>query len=27
MLIKPEKHEFELKEQPVIMRYMSATGG
>ena len=27
MSIKPEKHEFELKEQPVIMRYMSATGG
>ncbi len=27
MLIKPEKHEFDLKEQPVIMRYMSATGG
>jgi len=27
MLIKPEKHEFDLKEQPVIMRHMSATGG
>ena len=27
MSIKPEKHDFELNEQPVIMRYMSATGG
>jgi cyclic pyranopterin phosphate synthase len=27
MSIKPEKHEFELNEQPIIMRYMSATGG
>lgn len=27
MLIKPEKHEFNIKEQPVILRYMSMTGG
>ncbi len=27
MNIKPEKHEFDLKEQPVILRHMSATGG
>ncbi len=27
MQIKPEKHEFDLKEQPVILRHMSATGG
>ncbi len=27
MQIKPEKHEFDLQEQPAIMRYMSATGG
>ena len=27
MLIKPEKHEFNLHEQPVILRHMSATGG
>ncbi|MEE9338746.1 MAG: GTP 3',8-cyclase MoaA [Methylococcaceae bacterium] len=27
MQIKPEKHEFDLQEQPIIMRYMSATGG
>ncbi|MCF6252773.1 MAG: GTP 3',8-cyclase MoaA [Methylococcaceae bacterium] len=27
MQIKPEKHEFDLKEQPIILRYMSATGG
>ncbi len=27
MLIKPEKHEFDLNEQPVILRHMSATGG
>ncbi len=27
MAIKPEKHEFNLKEQPIILRYMSATGG
>ena len=27
MLIKPEKHEFDIKEQPVILRHMSATGG
>ncbi len=27
MQIKPEKHEFDLNERPVIMRYMNATGG
>ena len=27
MLIKPEKHEFNVHEQPVIMRYMNMTGG
>jgi len=27
MQIKPEKHEFDLNEQPIIMRHMSATGG
>lgn len=27
MLIKPEKHEFDIKEQPVILRHMSVTGG
>ena len=27
MLIKPEKHEFNIHEQPVILRHMSATGG
>jgi cyclic pyranopterin phosphate synthase len=27
MQIKPESHEFNLHEQPVIMRHMSATGG
>jgi cyclic pyranopterin phosphate synthase len=27
MLIKPEKHEFNLNEQPVILRYMNMTGG
>lgn len=27
MQIKPEKHEFNLHEQPVILRYMNATGG
>ncbi len=27
MQIKPEKHEFDLKEQPVILRHMNATGG
>lgn len=27
MSIKPEKHEFDLKVQPVILRHMSATGG
>ena len=27
MHIKPEKHEFNLHEQPVILRYMNMTGG
>lgn len=27
MLIKPKGHDFNLKEQPIIMRHMSATGG
>lgn len=27
MAIKPEKHTFNLNEQPIIMRHMSATGG
>ena len=27
MAIKPEKHEFNIKEQPVILRYMNMTGG
>ncbi len=27
MEIKPEKHEFDIKEQPVIFRYMNMTGG
>jgi len=27
MNIKPEKHEFNLEEQPIIMRHMSSTGG
>jgi cyclic pyranopterin phosphate synthase len=27
MQIKPEKHEFNLHEQPVILRYMNTTGG
>ncbi len=27
MQIKPEKHEFNLQEQPIILRHMSATGG
>jgi GTP 3',8-cyclase len=27
MLIKPEKHEFNIHEQPVILRHMSVTGG
>jgi GTP 3',8-cyclase len=27
MLIKPEKHEFNIHEQAIIMRHMSATGG
>ncbi len=27
MQIKPEKHEFDIHEQPVILRHMSVTGG
>ena len=27
MRIKPERHEFDVHEQPVILRHMSATGG
>lgn len=27
MLIKPEKHEFNIQEQPIIMRHMNVTGG
>lgn len=27
MQIKPERHEFNLQEQPVILRHMNATGG
>lgn len=27
MQIKPEKHEFDLGEKPVILRYMNSTGG
>lgn len=27
MQIKPEKHEFNIHEQPVILRHMNATGG
>lgn len=27
MDIKPEKHEFDLNEQPIIMRHMNTTGG
>jgi GTP 3',8-cyclase len=27
MLIKPEKHEFNIHERPVILRHMSVTGG
>jgi cyclic pyranopterin phosphate synthase len=27
MKIKPEQHEFNLNEQPVILRYMNTTGG
>jgi cyclic pyranopterin phosphate synthase len=27
MQIKPEKHEFNMNEQPVILRYMNMTGG
>ena len=27
MALKPEQHEFDLSEQPIIMRHMSSTGG
>lgn len=27
MQLKPEKHEFTIKEQPVVLRYMNMTGG
>jgi cyclic pyranopterin phosphate synthase len=27
MQIKPEKHEFDLREQPVVLRHMNSTGG
>jgi len=27
MQIKPEKHEFNLQEQPIILRHMNSTGG
>jgi cyclic pyranopterin phosphate synthase len=27
MSIKPRGHDFGLKEQPIIFRYMNATGG
>lgn len=27
MLLKPEKHAFDLSEQPIILRHMSVTGG
>jgi len=27
MLIKPEKHEFNIHEQPIILRHMNMTGG
>ena len=27
MLIKPEKHEFNINEQPIILRHMNVTGG
>jgi len=27
MLIKPERHEFNIQQQPVIFRHMNATGG
>lgn len=27
MQIKPEQHEFDLTEQPIIMRHMNSTGG
>jgi len=27
MQLKPEKHEFDIKEQPIILRHMNATGG
>jgi len=27
MALKPERHHFELREQPVILRHMNVTGG
>jgi GTP 3',8-cyclase len=27
MKIKPKGHEFNLNEQPIILRHMNATGG
>jgi cyclic pyranopterin phosphate synthase len=27
MAIKPERHHFDLRGEPVILRYMNATGG
>jgi cyclic pyranopterin phosphate synthase len=27
MQLKPKGHDFNLNEQPIIMRHMSATGG
>lgn len=27
LVLKPEKHEFNLQEQPIILRHMNATGG
>jgi GTP 3',8-cyclase len=27
MLIKPEGHEFDLTEKPIIFRHMNVTGG
>jgi cyclic pyranopterin phosphate synthase len=27
MQIKPQQHHFNIHEQPIIMRHMSATGG
>jgi len=27
MLLKPKGHDFDLNEQPIIMRRMNATGG